>query len=79
MNRYFFQSIRVEAKSEIDNDWRAFLRFIDCEEDLMLGLRGYGKTPGEAADDAWKDYQDGMKDNFEYSFLDCYDPLPSEN
>jgi hypothetical protein len=82
MNRYSFLDIRVEAKSEIDNDWRAFLRFVDYEEKLILGIRGYGKTPGEAADDVWKHYQDEMEDNFDYSSFDYSfdysEPLPED-
>lgn len=77
MERYHFISIRVEAKSVVDNDWRAFLRFIDEEEKLILGIRGYGASPGGAADDAWKDYLDGIQENFEYSSFDYSEPYLS--
>jgi hypothetical protein len=74
MTKYSFIDIRVEAKSEIDNDWRAYIRFIDHEENLIRGMRGYGNTPGEAADDAWKDYLDGRGNDFIYSSFDYSEP-----
>jgi hypothetical protein len=40
------------------NDWRAFLSFYSTETNVVYRLRGYGSTPGEAADDAWKTFND---------------------
>lgn len=72
MGKYSFINIQLEEKNE--NEWRAFLRFIDYEENLILGIRGYGSSPGEAADDAWADYQEGLQCDFEFSSFDHAEP-----
>lgn len=52
-NPYFLQII-VRCKSEPDNDWRSFLQWADRDEMMVYEIRGYGQTPGEASEDAWK-------------------------
>ncbi len=51
-----FLQIAIQEKDS--NDWRSFLSFYSKETDVIYGLRGYGSTPGEAADDAWKTFCD---------------------
>lgn len=51
-----FLQMKIQEKSS--NDWRSFLSFYSKETDVIYGLRGYGSTPGEAADDAWKTFCD---------------------
>lgn len=52
-----FLNITLQAKSEVD-DWRAFLDWADKETMTVYQLRGYGNTPGAAADDAWRKYKE---------------------
>jgi hypothetical protein len=51
-----FNQIAIQKKSE--NDWRAFLNWSDSETMMQYQLRGYGSTPGEAADDAYAKYNE---------------------
>lgn len=67
-------TIRIQEKFG-GGDWRAFLTFNDTEEKAVYQLRGYGTTPGEAADDAWKEFKEGMEDDFAYS-LGVEGPYP---
>lgn len=54
-----FLSITVTQKgADVDKDWRAFLNWGDSETKTCYQLRGYGQTPGEAADDAWRRYKE---------------------
>ena len=72
---YFFQppgnlrfiEIVVRAKSEVDNDWRSYIRFGSKETMEVFEVRGYGSSPGEAAEDAWKTYNDPDLRFFEFS------------
>lgn len=53
-----FLCITVQQKgADVDKDWRAFLDWADSETMTRYQLRGYGETPGEAADDAWQKYK----------------------
>lgn len=49
-----FLNITIQCKS--NDDWRAFLHWADSSTMTRYELRGYGTTPAEAADDAWKNY-----------------------
>ena len=49
-----FGNITVQCK-DLD-DWRAFLSWIDTERNMIYDIRGYGTTPGAAADDAYSKY-----------------------
>jgi len=51
-----FLQMKIQEKCSID--WRSFLSFYSKETNVIYGLRGYGSTPGEAADDAWKTFND---------------------
>lgn len=51
-----FNQIAIQKKAE--NDWRAFLNWSDSEAMIQYQLRGYGSTPGEAADDAYAKYNE---------------------
>ena len=51
-----FLQIKIQEKSS--NDWRSFLSFYSKETNVIYGLRGYGSTPGEAAEDAWVTFND---------------------
>ena len=50
-----FLNILIQSKST--NDFRSFLSFGDVEKNMVYEIRGYGKTAGEAADDAWNKYK----------------------
>ena len=51
-----FLSITIQSKGA--DDWRAFLDWADSEEMKAYQLRGYGSTPGAAADDAYRRYNE---------------------
>ena len=57
MTKDFLQII-VRAKSELDNDWRAFLQFADTDAMMVHEIRGYGRTHCEALTDAWNKFSD---------------------
>lgn len=50
-----FLNITIQQKSK--NDWRAFLDWADSKTMTRYQLRGYGDTPGEAADDAYHRFE----------------------
>lgn len=52
-----FQNIVIQSKDDRE-DFRAFLHCTDTAG-FAWELRGYGKTAGEAADDAWRKYKAG--------------------
>lgn len=52
-----FLQITLQAKDPAC-DWRAFLDWADSETMKRYQLRGYGATPGEAAEDAWCKYNE---------------------
>ncbi len=54
----YFLQIVVQAKSIPDNDWRAFLTWADQEKMMVYEIRGYGKSPGEASEDAFQKFND---------------------
>lgn len=57
-----FIQVTVQEKGYFDNDFRAFLA---CElESMRYTIRGYGKTVGEAADDAYAKMTDENWDMF---------------
>lgn len=51
-----FLNITVQCKGK--DDFRAFLDWADDETMTRYQLRGYGESPGEAADDAWAKYNE---------------------
>ena len=51
-----FMSITIHEKGKGD-DYRAFLHFADRETMTAYEIRGYGDTPGKAADDAYAHYE----------------------
>lgn len=62
-----FIEIVVRAKSEADNDWRSYIRFGSKETMQVFEVRGYGSSPGRAAENAWKRYKDPELRFFEFS------------
>ena len=51
-----FVQVIVQEKGHFDNDFRAFLT---CQHEMTKYIiRGYGKTAGQAADDAFSKMQD---------------------
>jgi hypothetical protein len=57
-----FLNITIQMKS--GDDFRAFLEWADDETMCLYGIRGYGDTPGKAADNAYARY---MEDREFYS------------
>ena len=55
-----FCSITVHEKSK-GEDYRAFLLWADSELMIQYEIRGYGDTPGRAADDAYAKYEEGRE------------------
>jgi hypothetical protein len=51
-----FLKITIQQKST--DDWRAFLDWADSDTMTVFQLRGYGASPGAAADDAWCRYSE---------------------
>jgi hypothetical protein len=51
-----FLNITVQCKG--GDDFRAFLDWADSDTMTSYQLRGYGDTPGKAADDAWARYNE---------------------
>lgn len=65
MKRTYFGNIVVHCKlNDNSGDFRAFAHVRDSSGDWWE-LRGYGKTAGEAADDAWRLYK-LPEDDWEY-------------
>ena len=50
--------VQMIVQEKCSNDWRSFLSFYSKETDVIYRLRGYGSTPGEAADNAWETFND---------------------
>jgi hypothetical protein len=50
-----FLKITVQQKAR--DDYRAFLDWGDDQEMMVYQIRGYGDTPGKAADDAYRKFQ----------------------
>jgi hypothetical protein len=50
-----FLNITIQCKG--GDDFRAFLDWADTDTVTRYQLRGYGDTPGKAADDAWTRYR----------------------
>lgn len=67
-----FRQIIIQEKSH--DDWRSFLFFYSEETEVLYSLRGYGKTPGEAADDAYKTFND---EDLRWFELDSYEKFES--
>lgn len=51
-----FLKITIQEKGS--DDYRAFLDFADRETMMVYQIRGYGGTPGDAANDVWVRYKD---------------------
>ena len=58
-----FLQVVVQAKSEPDNDWRAFLHWADPEEMMVYEIRGYGDSACAAMTDAQQKFADDPFDN----------------
>ena len=52
-----FLKITVQEKGKGD-DYRAFLDYADPDTMMCYQIRGYGSTPGQAADDAYAKYEE---------------------
>jgi hypothetical protein len=52
-----FLSITIQEKG-IGDDYRAFLDWMDSETRTVYQIRGYGDTPGKAADDAYARFEE---------------------
>lgn len=52
-----FLKITIQEKSK-DEDYRAFLDWADSESMMVYQIRGYGDTPGKAADNAYAKYEE---------------------
>lgn len=52
-----FLNITIQEKGKGD-DYRAFLDWADDETMTVYQIRGYGDTPGKAADDAYARYEE---------------------
>ena len=61
-----FLNITLQQKAK--NDWRAFLDWADSETMTRYQLRGYGGTPGEAADDAYHRFETDREKYIENSW-----------
>lgn len=61
-----FVNITVQSKDDKE-DFRAFAHVIDSDGDWWE-LRGYGKTAGEAAQNAWDRYKEGEENWAEYGY-----------
>jgi hypothetical protein len=59
-----FLDITIQCKGS--NDFRAFLDWADDQLMMRYQLRGYGSTPGQAADDAWRRYTENRDSYIEY-------------
>ena len=51
-----FLTITINEKG-IGEDYRAFLTFAERDTMTVFEIRGYGDTPGEAADDAYHRFE----------------------
>ena len=58
MSAPYFLQIVVNCKSIPDNDWRSFLQWANRDEMMVYEIRGYGSSPGEASEDAYKKFND---------------------
>ena len=56
MARKYFGNIVVQSKDDLE-DFRSFAHVQD-EDGNWWELRGYGRTAGEAAQNAWNRYQE---------------------
>lgn len=57
MPKPVFLNIVTQCKGSVnDKDWRAFLHWGDSYNGMMYTIRGYGETPGQAADDAFQKF-----------------------
>lgn len=59
-----FLNITIQCKGT--DDFRSFLNWADSETMKLYQLRGYGSTPGEAADNAWSKYVDDRNSYIEH-------------
>ena len=62
--------VQMIVQEKCSNDWRSFLSFYSKETNVIYGLRGYGSTPGEAADNAWEKFND---EYLRWVEIDCYE------
>ena len=61
-----FLQIAIQEKSH-GEDYRSFLDFADSITMTAYQIRGYGATPGQAADDAYSKYN---SENREFHVVD---------
>jgi hypothetical protein len=57
LNKEFSMFIQMTIQSKASNDFRAFLACTDSNG-IEWEIRGYGKTPVEASENAWKKYSE---------------------
>jgi hypothetical protein len=48
--------LRITIQEKGNNDFRAFLEWADRKTMSLYEIRGYGDTPGKAADNAYAEY-----------------------
>jgi hypothetical protein len=58
-----FLTIKINEKGQ-GEDYRAFLTFADSDTMMAYEIRGYGNTPGSAADDAYTRYAGPDRETF---------------
>ena len=52
------QFLNITIQNKGGDDFRAFLEWTDSETMCIYEIRGYGDTPGKAADDAYARYME---------------------
>ena len=68
----YFGDITIQSKDDIE-DFRAYAHVRDSDGDWWE-LRGYGRTAGEAAQNAWDRYKKGEDHWDEYGYGYTTDP-----
>jgi hypothetical protein len=63
--------LQIAIQKKASDDFRAFLDWADSDEMMVYQLRGYGSTPGQAADDAYAKYAD--EDFRDSQVTDCWE------
>lgn len=66
--------IQMTIQSKASNDFRAFLTCNDSTG-IEWEIRGYGKTPVEASENAWKKYSEGEEYWSIYGYVVFREPV----
>ena len=61
--------LQITIQSKASDDFRAFLDWADGDSMTVYQLRGYGDTPGKAADNAWQKYNEDRN----YHIIDTWE------